>query len=100
MGISFRGIHSPSFDQVQGYASQLIAGLSEYLEHQDLVIVIVENDMAKALGFTLGNRLGALKKLVCIDGVSVDNGDYIDMGSPLAKGRVIPVVIKTLVFGG
>ena len=100
VGISFRGIHSPSFDQVQGYASQLIAGLSEYLEHQDLVIVIVENDMAKALGFALGNRLGALKKLVCIDGVSVDNGDYIDMGSPLAKGRVIPVVIKTLVFGG
>lgn len=100
VGISFRGVHSPSFDQVQGYASQLVAGLSEYLQHQDLVIVVVEKDMAKALGFALGSRLGDSKKLVCIDGVSVDNGDYIDMGCPLSGGRVIPVVIKTLVFGG
>ena len=62
--------------------------------------MVVEKDMAKALGFALGSRLGDSKKLVCIDGVSVDNGDYIDMGCPLSGGCVIPVVIKTLVFGG
>ena len=32
VGISFRGVHSPSFDQVQGYASQLVAGLSHVID--------------------------------------------------------------------
>ena len=52
--------------------------------------------MAKVLGQTLSQL--ASGPLLCLDGVGVDNGDYIDIGAPVANGAVLPVIIKTLVF--
>ena len=53
---------------------------------------------AKALGYALMNAMPE-KKIIVLDSIKVDTGDYIDIGLPAAAGRVIPVVVKTLVFG-
>jgi ethanolamine utilization protein EutA len=63
------------------------------------VIVISDEDMGKALGFCLRSILKDDINIVSLDGIYAEDGDYIDIGSPIGQGRVIPVVIKTLVFG-
>ncbi|MDI9370464.1 MAG: ethanolamine ammonia-lyase reactivating factor EutA [Synergistaceae bacterium] len=100
VAVSFRGLENPSFDSVQALAAEIRIGLEEYLARNDVAVLVLENDMAKALGYALRGTLGEGKKIVSIDGIKVENGDYIDIGRPLARGRVLPVVIKTLVFGG
>ena len=98
VAIALEGKKSPSFQEVQKYARGLREGMAELLEREYPLIVIVHHDMAKVLGQTLYALLDYKKDVVCIDSVQVDNGDYIDIGKPIAEGKVLPVVIKTLVF--
>jgi len=72
--------------------------MNEILELNSPLIIIVENDIAKVLGQTLKAQLGYKKDVVCIDSVMVENGDYIDIGNSIANGKVVPVIVKTLLF--
>lgn len=92
--VAFAGPKNPSYSQIKIMANEIIKGFGS-LDNEP-IIVVVENDFAKALGQTIKNKLGARKKVICIDGISTSNGDYIDIGKPVAG--VIPVVVKTLIF--
>ena len=61
--------------------------------------MVLEKDIAKALGLRIREELGGRRKVVCIDGIRAEQGDYVDLGRPVMNGMVIPVVVKTLLFG-
>lgn len=98
IGLGIEGIHSPSFQYVQDLAKEIIKGLDLLIKEKLPLIIIVKEDMAKALGHSLYAHLPKDYSFVCIDSVHVGNGDYIDIGNPIAGGSVLPVVVKTLVF--
>jgi ethanolamine utilization protein EutA len=98
IALAIKGVKNPSFKQVCKIAQEVLKGMEDILKTKLPIIVIIENDMAKALGQTIYKNLGYRRVVICIDDISVENGDYIDIGRPLAGGRVVPVVIKTLVF--
>jgi ethanolamine utilization protein EutA len=98
VAVGFTGIHNPSFELIKDISGKIIQGMGDYLKTDNPVILIIENDMAKSLGYALMNALPK-KKFIVLDSIKVDIGDYIDIGLPAAAGRVIPVVVKTLVFG-
>lgn len=98
VAIAINGSKNPSFIEVQEIAKGLVNGLKEFIEKELPLIVIVENDMAKVLGQAIYALTNFEKDVVCIDSIKVENGDYIDIGKPIAEGKVLPVVIKTLVF--
>lgn len=98
VAIAINGKVNPTFHQVQEYASGLAEGMKELISRELPLIIIVEEDMAKVLGQTLYGLLNYKKDVICLDSIKVDNGDYIDLGNPVADGKVLPVVIKTLVF--
>ena len=98
LAVALRGIRNPSYEMVLTLRDKLLEGLDYYLSKSDLLVVIVEEDMAKSLGQALRTALPR-KTIVSLDSIKVDNGDYIDIGVPVSSGRVVPVVVKTLVFG-
>lgn len=98
VAIAIEGKQNPSFIEVNEIADGLIEGIKDLIDKKSPLVVIVENDMAKALGQAIYALLGYKKNIICIDNIKVDNGDYIDIGKPIADGKVLPVIIKTLVF--
>ncbi|EFH5642296.1 ethanolamine utilization protein EutA [Escherichia coli] len=61
------------------------------------LLVVVGQDFGKALGMLLRPQLQQLP-LAVIDEVIVRAGDYIDIGTPLFGGSVVPVTVKSLAF--
>ena len=92
IAIAFKGSEAPAFEKIKRYADGILKSASMISP----LIVVTENDIAKVLGQTLQSKCHT--PVVCIDGISLGNGDYIDIGKPVADGAVVPVVIKTLVF--
>ncbi len=79
---------------------QLSTGLAEFsrsLPPTRPLVVIIERDYAQALGQTVKGLMPS-RSLLVIDQVGLMEGDYIDVGTPLMDGRVVPLSVKTLVF--
>ena len=80
--------------------TQLASGLNSFADTMPgdkPLIAIIERDYAQALGQTV-KGLAPTRPLLVIDQVGLSEGDYIDIGTPLMDGRVVPLSVKTLIF--
>ncbi len=80
--------------------TQLANGLKDFsntMPSDRPLIAIIERDYAQALGQTV-KGLAPNRSLLVIDQVGLSEGDYIDIGTPLMDGRVVPLSVKTLIF--
>jgi ethanolamine utilization protein EutA len=80
--------------------TQLASGLKNFADTMPSdrpLIAIIERDYAQALGQTV-KGMDPSRSLLVIDQVGLSEGDYIDIGTPLMDGRVVPLSVKTLIF--
>ena len=80
--------------------TQLASGLKNFADSMPSdrpLIAIIERDYAQALGQTV-KGMDPSRSLLVIDQVGLSEGDYIDIGTPLMDGRVVPLSVKTLIF--
>lgn len=95
-----KGKKSPSFIEVDKLANDIACATEKLIKHSIPIVVITKEDYSKALGQCLKRLLPKGYPFLCADGIDCRPGDYIDIGEPVAGGKAVPVVVKTLVFGG
>ena len=84
------GLPSPGYRQIRELAERISA------RARGPVYVLMEQDMAKALGQALAARLPEGTPILCLDGIRAGEDSYLDVGLPV--GPAISVTVKTLVF--
>jgi ethanolamine utilization protein EutA len=95
--LALSGLRTCTYSSLQNLSDAIHETFKSYFPGNSVMVVVCENDIAKALGQALERRAGSGPKIVCIDQIKVEHGDYIDLGEPVA-GSMIPVVVKTLAF--
>ena len=98
MLLALQGLPDPDFATLKKLANAIVSAMDGSLAPGEPIIVVVERDIAKALGIAL-QQTGCGRKMASIDSVKIEEGDYVDIGRPLMDGLVVPVVVKTLLFG-
>ncbi len=98
IGICIKGKQKASYDDIINLSKALIEIDETSLGEDMPLIVLCENDMAKALGQILRRYMSRQKCVLCLDKIKMGSGDYIDIGKPILGGIAVPIVIKTLIF--
>lgn len=80
-------------------AGAAVRALDRALPPGAALFVAVEQDIAKAFGQCMEKAPNGGRRVVCIDGIRLAEGDFLDIGAPVMGGLAVPVVVKTLVFG-
>ena len=97
--LSLPGLPDPEYAPLQRLARALAGAAHRALPPGRPALVVLKQDMAKALGLLMKKELNGARPVVCLDGVRAEQGDYVDLGRPVLEGLAIPVVVKTLLFG-
>lgn len=89
--LAIEGLSSPSYGALTETAEKILCHFSG-----SLLVLAMEQDMAKALGQILALELGKDRAILCIDRVRLQEGSFLDVGAPI--GPALPVVVKTLIL--
>ena len=93
LAVALNGKSGISYQDLKNLASHIYDASHSLAEP---IVIIFNEDMAKSFGYIFKSICD--KKIIIIDGISLKDEDFIDIGSPTASGEFLPVVIKTLLF--
>jgi len=99
IAVAFEGKPNPGWQELKRFA-QALAKATDFSP----LVLLAKHDMGKALALAIA-PFAADRPVIALDGIDARQQDcgvtsgYLDIGKPLMGGQVVPVVIKTLLFG-
>ncbi|MEX2288979.1 MAG: ethanolamine ammonia-lyase reactivating factor EutA [Mycobacteriales bacterium] len=88
----------PEYRRLRRLAGGVAAGLAAHRRAGQPVVVLLDGDVARTLGRLLVRELDVREPVVCLDGVRLEEFDYVDIGELIKPSDVVPLVIKSLLF--
>ena len=97
--LAMPGKRNPGYMEMKRAAASIRQIMDRVQPPGEPILLVIESDIAKAMGQMIWQQPYLKRQVVAIDSIHVEDGEYVDMGKPMMNGMVIPVVVKTLIFG-
>ena len=97
--LAMPGKRDPGYTEMKRAAASIRQIMDRVQPPGEPILLVIESDIAKAMGQMIRQQPDLKRQVVAIDSIHVEDGEYVDMGKPMMNGMVIPVVVKTFIFG-
>ncbi|MBT8409281.1 MAG: ethanolamine ammonia-lyase reactivating factor EutA, partial [Alphaproteobacteria bacterium] len=96
LALEFHG--APGYRRIRTIADGIVHALSGRIAAGAGLYVMIDGDIAQTLGGILRDELGLANDLLILDGISLRDFDYIDLGKIRLPSFTVPVTVKSLLF--
>ncbi len=100
VALAFHWEGSATFARLQGFCGAVVEGLQPVLDKGHPLILVNDGDIGGILGLHFKEEMKLDKPIISVDGIALQEFDYIDVGALIPSSGAVPVVIKSLVFPG
>ncbi|NNE36966.1 MAG: ethanolamine utilization protein EutA, partial [Gammaproteobacteria bacterium] len=98
VAVCFKWQRSATYRRLDTFCKGVIQGMQPLLD-RGLPLVMVNNaDVGGLIGLHLHEEIKLANPVVSIDGIVLNEFDFIDIGALFEASGTVPVVIKSLVF--
>jgi ethanolamine utilization protein EutA len=97
LALAFSWDDEPEYHRLAAVGRGIIAAIAPEGRREPLFLML-DGDIGKTLGQILHAEFELPCPLVSIDGVQLQDLDYVDVGAMISPPGVVPVVIKSLLF--
>jgi len=98
VAIGFHWEGSATFARLQAFCSGVKEGLREILAKGHPLMLVSDGDIGGILGLHFKEEMRFSNPVISIDGISLNEFDYIDIGALIPSSGAVPVVVKSLIF--
>jgi ethanolamine utilization protein EutA len=98
VAVAFHWDGSATFQRLQAFCSGVGEGLRDIFAKSHPLVLVNDGDIGGIVGLHFQDELQMQNSIISIDGISLSDFDYIDIGALIPSSGAVPVVIKSLIF--
>jgi len=98
VALVFHWAGPPAAVRIAAFCRGLMSGLTETFKKKLPLYLVFDHDLAGLVGNILKHDFRVENDILAIDGVTLHDFDFIDLGNVLEPSGTVPVTIKSLVF--
>ena len=98
VAIAFTWEGDPEYSRLNAMADGINSAVIQGGSRTQPLLLMIDGDIANIMGNLLTREYIFSSKLLSVDGVQLQELDYVDVGELIAPPGVVPIVIKSLLF--
>ncbi len=98
MAIAFNWEGDPEYARLKAMGQGILNAVAPDGEREGELLLMIHGDIGNILGNLLTRELGLTCSLLSVDGIQLQELDFVDVGELIDPPGVVPIVIKSLLF--